>query len=131
VLQQLAAALDAAHAAQIIHRDLKPANVMVTKDGAGRMRLKIVDFGIAKAVTEVTQTARSIVTGTPSYASPEHLAGGIVDARVGHLFARRHAVPDADRRVAVRRHVDRGHGQTETRRRAGCGCASSVPKCRW
>jgi serine/threonine protein kinase len=81
VLQQLAAALDAAHAAQIIHRDLKPANVMVTKDAAGRMRLKIVDFGIAKAVTEVTQTARSIVTGTPSYASPEHLAGGIVDAR--------------------------------------------------
>jgi len=81
LIRQMAAALDAAHAAHIVHRDLKPGNVMLAVTPDGRERVKVVDFGIAKAITDITQTARSIVTGTPLYASPEQLAGADIDAR--------------------------------------------------
>jgi len=68
---QLLSAVGAAHAAGILHRDIKPANAMVTRDG----KLKLVDFGIAKAGTDATVTETGFLVGTPAYMSPEQVVG--------------------------------------------------------
>jgi serine/threonine protein kinase len=71
VLEGMLAGLAHAHAAGVVHRDLKPENVMVTADG----RVKIADFGIAKALAEdgttSFRTATGVAIGTPVYMSPE------------------------------------------------------------
>jgi serine/threonine protein kinase len=91
IARDVAAALDAAHAAGVVHRDLKPANVMLSRGGA----VKVLDFGIAKAAgtdhdekggaTAATKTDLStldgIVVGTPSYMSPEQARGQAIDKR--------------------------------------------------
>lgn len=75
---QVAEALGAAHQAGIVHRDVKPANVLITKDG----RVKVSDFGVAKAVGEGTGLTRTGTTvGSPAYMSPEQVKGELVDAR--------------------------------------------------
>ena len=80
VARQIAGALKAAHARKIIHRDLKPANILVTSSG-----VKLVDFGLAKQVSDVssseTLTLNGTVVGTPSYMSPEQLRGDPIDER--------------------------------------------------
>ncbi len=68
--------LDYAHAAGVIHRDIKPANIMLLKDGT----LRITDFGIARLQAS-SKTATGTVMGTPSYMSPEQVAGKKVDGR--------------------------------------------------
>ena len=80
---QIADGLHAAHHLGIVHRDLKPDNMLVTKHLDGREWMKIVDFGIAKAVQKNDQTVTSlgVAIGTPEYMSPEQLAGDVVDAR--------------------------------------------------
>lgn len=76
LLQQVAEALDYAHARGIVHRDVKPSNIIVTEEG----RAKIADFGIAKlSVTDLTLPGQ--VLGTPSYMSPEQLSGRAIDGR--------------------------------------------------
>ncbi|HWA58548.1 MAG TPA: serine/threonine-protein kinase, partial [Gemmatimonadales bacterium] len=84
IIGQCADALQVAHDLEIVHRDLKPDNIMVVTT-RGRDTVKVVDFGIAKAVgaeggsQKVTKTG--FVVGTPEYMSPEQLAGDPVDGR--------------------------------------------------
>ena len=81
---QIAEGLGAAHKLDIVHRDLKPDNIIVVTDGEGRESVKIVDFGIAKAIDSTpgqTLTAPGFVTGTPEYMSPEQLLGKEIDRR--------------------------------------------------
>jgi serine/threonine protein kinase/tetratricopeptide (TPR) repeat protein len=86
IATQLTSALAAAHARGIIHRDIKPENVMLRPDGY----VKVLDFGLAKVVTQVAPTADTVpllrtdpglVAGTPRYMSPEQTRGEALDAR--------------------------------------------------
>jgi serine/threonine-protein kinase len=81
--QQIAAGLDAAHKLGIVHRDMKPDNILVMRDADGEELVKVVDFGIAKAIDANTQhvTRTGFVLGTAQYMSPEQVAGRIVDRR--------------------------------------------------
>ncbi len=85
LLKQTADALEAAHELGIVHRDLKPDNIMIARSRDGTDLVKVVDFGIAKAVggdeegQHVTKTG--LVVGTPEYMSPEQLSGDKVDGR--------------------------------------------------
>jgi serine/threonine protein kinase/tetratricopeptide (TPR) repeat protein len=86
---QIAEAVDAAHAEGIIHRDIKPANIFVTKRG----QAKVLDFGLAKLVAKGVAVSDSgdevsdstsvvgIISGTPSYMSPEQIRGDDLDPR--------------------------------------------------
>jgi eukaryotic-like serine/threonine-protein kinase len=74
---QVAEALDAAHHAGLVHRDIKPANVLLCGDG----RVKVADFGIAKAVAEADLTQPGLMIGTAKYLAPEQVRGEAVDAR--------------------------------------------------
>jgi len=72
----VADALDYAHQQGVVHRDIKPANIMITKD----QTVKVMDFGIAKMASS-SKTQTDIVLGTPTYMSPEQIAGKKVDGR--------------------------------------------------
>ena len=84
ILEQTGNALQAAHELGIVHRDLKPDNIMIAKSRDGSDVVKVVDFGIAKAMgTEEGQnvTRTGLVVGTPEYMSPEQLSGDKLDGR--------------------------------------------------
>jgi serine/threonine protein kinase len=68
---QLVAALAAAHLAGIIHRDVKPGNVLLGEDGT----VKVTDFGISRAIGDVTLTATGEIAGTPAFLAPEVAQG--------------------------------------------------------
>ncbi len=85
IFLQTAEALQAAHDLGIVHRDLKPDNIMLSRRKDGGDTVKVVDFGIAKAVggdqagQKVTKTG--LVVGTPEFMSPEQLSGDTLDGR--------------------------------------------------
>ncbi|MBP2322567.1 serine/threonine protein kinase [Kibdelosporangium banguiense] len=79
---EVAAGLVAAHAAGIVHRDIKPANVLLGDDGS----VKITDFGISRAVGDVTVTATGMLAGTPAYLAPE-VAKGMEPTPASDVFS--------------------------------------------
>ena len=77
IVARVAEALSYAHANQVVHRDIKPANVMYEPDSD---QVKVTDFGIAR-ITDSSKTKTGMVLGTPSFMSPEQLAGKKIDGR--------------------------------------------------
>ena len=77
IVARVAEALDYAHANQVVHRDIKPANIMYEPESD---QVKVTDFGIAR-ITDSSKTKTGMVLGTPSYMSPEQLAGKKIDGR--------------------------------------------------
>jgi hypothetical protein len=75
---QTASGLAAAHAQGLVHRDIKPANILLEN---GIERVKITDFGLARAVDDAGVTQSGVVTGTPQYMAPEQARGEAVDSR--------------------------------------------------
>ena len=83
IARQITDALVEAHAAGLVHRDIKPANILLLDDRWGGLRVKVTDFGIAKASeglgADLTRTGT--VLGTPKYLSPEQIRGLEPDSR--------------------------------------------------
>lgn len=77
--QQIAAGLAAAHAQGMIHRDIKPANILI--ESGVEERVKITDFGLARATDDASLTQSGLIVGTPLYMAPEQAKGQTLDHR--------------------------------------------------
>jgi len=77
VLRPVLGGLGEAHRAGLVHRDIKPENVLISRDG----EVKLVDFGLVRAIAEAGITATSVILGTASYLSPEQVVGSPIGPR--------------------------------------------------
>jgi len=77
--KQIASGLAAAHSQGLIHRDIKPANILLEKGIV--QKIKITDFGLARATDDASMTQSGTVVGTPLYMAPEQAKGGLLDER--------------------------------------------------
>lgn len=71
--QQIASGLAAAHALSLIHRDIKPGNILI--EGDVEQKVKITDFGLARAADDASLTRSGMISGTPMYMAPEQALG--------------------------------------------------------
>ncbi len=71
IVEQVAAGLDAVHAAGIVHRDIKPSNVMLLPGGT----VKLMDFGVARQTEDTLVTQAGMIVGSPAYMAPEQIHG--------------------------------------------------------
>lgn len=78
IAKQIAEGLAAAHTQGVVHRDIKPANILLEN---GVARVRITDFGLARAVDDASLTQSGVVAGTPQYMAPEQANGDAVDER--------------------------------------------------
>ena len=78
IAKQIAQGLAAAHTQGVMHRDIKPANILLEN---GVARVRITDFGLARAVDDASLTQSGVVAGTPQYMAPEQANGDAVDER--------------------------------------------------
>lgn len=78
IAKQIAQGLAAAHTQGVVHRDIKPANILLEN---GVARVRITDFGLARAVDDASLTQSGVVAGTPQYMAPEQANGDAVDER--------------------------------------------------
>ncbi len=87
VALQVLSALAAAHEHGVVHRDVKPDNVFLAQHGGGLEMVKLLDFGVAKALRDLSSSADESLTstghvvGTLAYMAPEQLGGGVIDGR--------------------------------------------------
>jgi hypothetical protein len=79
IVRQIAEGLAAAHEQGLVHRDIKPANILIERGSQDRM--KITDFGLARAADDASLTRSGVVAGTPMYMAPEQAKGESLDCR--------------------------------------------------
>jgi serine/threonine protein kinase len=77
IVEQVAAALDAAHRIGLVHRDVKPSNILVTDDDFAYL----IDFGIARTVGDASLTGTGNAIGSWAYMAPERISAGVIDPR--------------------------------------------------
>ncbi len=81
IMQKISDAVQQAHRIGIIHRDIKPSNILVERKEDGSYRPFIMDFGIAREISDPGMTATDVVIGTPSFMAPEQMSGDGIDRR--------------------------------------------------